>query len=366
MKVGRNDLCPCGSGLKYKKCCLNKSEKQKMAEAITYSLENIKRESRIKQCLHPNKKECSSKIIKAHAIQNNRILNKIAVDGMLITLDGMEFNMFQTFDKKGRGVATTFTGFCQYHDKFLFQEIEDKDFIGTQKQIFLMTYRTLAWHFHKKQEEAYSACIQIEKMFVKGYDLLKSEDCSYYINKLKIGLNDNLIEKKMFDKYLIEEEYDAINYSIWEIPYGVNFAISMMNELEYDVFGNKINDLESEEPLKNIYLNIFPSGEKSYCIWSWLKKYDEYYIEFAKQFASLEELDRKNYLNNNIPRWSDSVVISPRLWKKWGEQVQQALITHANFDILYRQMEDETNMHAFEYMDTPWDFFENIAEKNGG
>jgi len=24
-KVGRNDPCPCGSGKKYKKCCLNKS-----------------------------------------------------------------------------------------------------------------------------------------------------------------------------------------------------------------------------------------------------------------------------------------------------------------------------------------------------
>jgi uncharacterized protein len=23
-KVGRNDPCPCGSGKKYKKCCLNK------------------------------------------------------------------------------------------------------------------------------------------------------------------------------------------------------------------------------------------------------------------------------------------------------------------------------------------------------
>jgi preprotein translocase subunit SecA len=21
LKIGRNDLCPCGSGLKYKKCC---------------------------------------------------------------------------------------------------------------------------------------------------------------------------------------------------------------------------------------------------------------------------------------------------------------------------------------------------------
>ena len=358
MKIGRNDPCPCGSGLKYKRCCLNKSDTQKMAEAVAYSLENIKRESRIKQCLHPNKSECNGKIIKAHAIQNNRILNKIAVDGMLITLDGTEFNMFQTSDKKGRGVATTFTGFCQYHDKHLFQEIEDKDFVGSEKQIFLMTYRTLAWHFHKKQEQANSTCIQIEKMFEKGYDLFKSEDFSVYFGALKMGLSDNMVEKRTFDEALLEEEYDVINYSIWEIPYMIEFAISMMNELEHDIYGNRINDMESAEPLKNIYLNIFPSGEKSYCIWSWLKIYDEYFIPFTKQFADLEEIDRKNYLNNNIPRWSDSVVISPRLWSKWGKQVQQALIAHANFDVLFRQIEDETNMHSYEYMDTPWDFFD--------
>ena len=25
-KIGRNDLCPCGSGKKYKKCCISKTE----------------------------------------------------------------------------------------------------------------------------------------------------------------------------------------------------------------------------------------------------------------------------------------------------------------------------------------------------
>jgi len=24
VKIGRNDLCPCGSGLKFKKCCISK------------------------------------------------------------------------------------------------------------------------------------------------------------------------------------------------------------------------------------------------------------------------------------------------------------------------------------------------------
>lgn len=30
-KIGRNDPCPCGSGKKYKKCCLNKNRKEEMA-----------------------------------------------------------------------------------------------------------------------------------------------------------------------------------------------------------------------------------------------------------------------------------------------------------------------------------------------
>jgi len=34
MKVGRNDLCPCGSGLKYKKCCLNKTDGQQPEEDL--------------------------------------------------------------------------------------------------------------------------------------------------------------------------------------------------------------------------------------------------------------------------------------------------------------------------------------------
>lgn len=28
-KIGRNDPCPCGSGRKYKKCCMNKKEEVK-------------------------------------------------------------------------------------------------------------------------------------------------------------------------------------------------------------------------------------------------------------------------------------------------------------------------------------------------
>lgn len=171
MKIGRNESCPCGSGKKYKKCCLDKSDEQRLAEAVLRSSENLKNEAHIKQCLHPNKDECDEKIIKAHAIQNNRILNKISENGMIISMDGVQHLIFQTAETKGRKIATVFTGFCKYHDKILFQEIEDKPFTCTSKQLFLLTYRTMAWHYHKKQEQINATCIHYEKLREEGYDL---------------------------------------------------------------------------------------------------------------------------------------------------------------------------------------------------
>jgi hypothetical protein len=39
MKIGRNDPCPCGSGKKYKKCCVNKLSEQEVEELYLKQLE---------------------------------------------------------------------------------------------------------------------------------------------------------------------------------------------------------------------------------------------------------------------------------------------------------------------------------------
>ena len=39
LKIGRNDLCPCGSKIKYKKCCMEKDQ----AAGIVYYNHNILR-----------------------------------------------------------------------------------------------------------------------------------------------------------------------------------------------------------------------------------------------------------------------------------------------------------------------------------
>lgn len=361
MKLGRNAPCPCGSGKKYKKCCLRKTEEQRYAEAVINSMQSIRNDARIKKCLHPNRMECDGKIIKAHAIQNNRILNKLAVDGLVIAMDGTSNLIFQDSQMKGRKIATTFTGFCSHHDKVLFQDIEDQDFFASPKQVFLLTYRTMAWHYHKKKEQANANTIQYRKMYEQGYNLALSQDFRTYKKGLLLGLRDNEKEKLIFDGLLLRDIYDEISCCVWEIPYEVEFTVSMMHELEHDILGQQINNLELDISVKKLYLNIFPANSKSFCVWSWLRENNDAFVDFSKQFMALSIAERENYLNNQLPRWTDSIIISPRLWNKWGSGIQQALITHANFDPLYRTMERETFDYKYSYMDTPWNFLENIV-----
>jgi hypothetical protein len=36
MNIGRNDPCPCGSGLKHKKCCLLANDQRKLQEHLEW------------------------------------------------------------------------------------------------------------------------------------------------------------------------------------------------------------------------------------------------------------------------------------------------------------------------------------------
>ena len=173
-----------------------------------------------------------------------------------------------------------------------------------------------------------------------------------------LGLSDNLTKKKIFDDALLNNNFGSVCSCVWEIPYEVQMAVSMQYEPSFDIKGNPIGDYEIEECLPSIFLNIFPIGSKSFCIWSWLSIDNDIFSRFAEQFMDLDIVERENYLNNKLPAWTDSIVISPVLWRKWGSNVQQALITHANFGSLFQAYEIEDGGHPYEYMDTPWNLFE--------
>ncbi len=272
----------------------------------------IRKESRIKQCLHPNHEECSEKIVGAHSIQNNKILKEISSDGMVLMPCPKSDNPFAPMTSYGRKEATVFTGFCGYHDKYLFQPIEDKDFEKTEEQIFLFVYRCFALEYHKKQE--------VHKMkqilFGKRPSLVNMPEEENPFRGNDLAIEDFDEDKKIFDKAIVEKDYSVLTSVVWEFDKVVKFACTGFEALQYDLDNNVVqNLLDFSKSAQHIYVCVFPEKEKTYCIISWFKKNDRLFSKYFEQLNTLTEVQKRNYINNLLPMISENLVVNPEAWK---------------------------------------------------
>ncbi len=73
-KIGRNDICPCGSGVKYKKCCMNKKENSKIVDKEFSIPEILSLLKTALQNLNIVNKEVLNIVVKKVDLLNNKTL----------------------------------------------------------------------------------------------------------------------------------------------------------------------------------------------------------------------------------------------------------------------------------------------------
>lgn len=324
-RIYPNDLCPCGSGKKYKKCCRNKEDDEEFNNPFNMfkNFRDIRKESRIKQCLYPNHNECSDKIIGAHSIQNNKILKKISTNGKVLMPCPKPSTPFLPITEYGRKEASVFTGFCGYHDKTVFQPIEDKDFNYDVEQIFLFSYRAFALECQKKQE-----LVQMEKNIIKRKpSLINIPDSENPFLGTRLAWKDLEIEKKEFDNALLSNDYDILSSVVWEFAGESKFAATGMEAIQYDIYNNKIQDLfDLNTPARHIFISVFPCNNKTYSIISWLKSSDSIFSSLYEQLIGLSLEEKKNYINNLLPMVTENIVINPEAWDKMSDIQKQGFM----------------------------------------
>ena len=126
----RNKPCWCGSGKKLKNCHL---DRENMEPPNIHDLQNrTSKMFKTKYCIHPEASEtnCKGGIIKAHTIQRSGGLSKIAKEGHVLSFyNSASRNDGLTYPSRiGINKASTFTGFCNFHDTTTFSPIENNPF----------------------------------------------------------------------------------------------------------------------------------------------------------------------------------------------------------------------------------------------
>ncbi len=138
-------------------------------ELFGYSMQQLS--TRRDWCFWP-KEECTQKAVRAHSVQNSRVLDLLCRDGHVIMpkLDlsaGKPPNC--VFRPVGRNLATTFTGLCMNHDREMFRPIEMNSIrISDLQHLFLLAYRAVLKEAHDTRKSMIDLRLSFERGVANG------------------------------------------------------------------------------------------------------------------------------------------------------------------------------------------------------
>lgn len=214
-------------------------------------------------------------------------------------------------------------------------------FTLTQKCAVLYIYRAFALEYHKKQEAARMEQI----VFANKPSIVNMPDRAIDGKTgFQMAINDFEEEKIVFDTALLTHRYDVLTSIIWEFDGFSNFAVTAGEAPMSDFSGKKIQDLLNPHiPARHIYLCVFPENDKTYTIIAWLKEYDALFASIKDKLDSLNETQKKNYINNTIPIIAENLIVKPSSWDAMPETAKQA------FTVLFWGMADFMEMDGQKY-----------------
>ena len=297
---------------------------------IKKQISGFQKDSRIKECFHFNHEECSDKIIPAHSIQNNGVLNLISenINGnsSVYSLLHKEYNtegQIVGLKALGKKTASTFFGFCGYHDKKIFQKIEDRPIdLNNDEQCFLLSYRAFAKEHHTKQESLQGYNTN------EWYNKRESEHIKEGLTEgTELGLRDSEIVKKRLNEILEKKQYSELEYFVYQLEYTIPMALSASFNPEYS-YKNKLLNKSSNPYDYYEYVNfsIHPTNDnKTIILLSCLPEHKKS-ILFIDELSKLATLKLEKAISSLVIAYIENTFISPSLWNKLSQTQKEILL----------------------------------------
>lgn len=291
------------------------------------ALSDFKKTGRITECFYHDKTKCNGDIKQSHSIQRNGRLSIIEgeVNGnqVIYTFTETEFDeqyYCKSLKPIGKGVASTFFGFCDYHDTTLFSPIENFPFDDNDKHYFLHSYRAFAHSYHRKKEElkAYKTNSNYTKIIPK--DVLDS-----MIEGAEIGVKEGEVEKQKLDDLLDKQEYDGLEYFTYVLPKKFPIACSSQISPYYSYKGTPMNNhIDSSIPFSHIMLTVLPDNNQTIIIFACFSD-DEKGKLFLDELNELYPLSLEKAISSILITCAENTFFAPALWDKLGVKGQRQL-----------------------------------------
>ncbi|WP_287021514.1 hypothetical protein [Cohnella sp.] len=320
LKIEPYEPCPCHPENKFKFCCYQKAKTESPKRLVdsnysdgrvNHMVRKMWEDTDFHSCFGFNSRECSGPIKNAHTIQNNRILNRISVDNHVyrFTPTVNKRGVVPNLEKISKNKASTFFGFCDYHDTEMFKPIERKDYVGEDIQNFLFSFRSIAFEYQKKIR----LLRNIKNLFELQPSAMLMHDFVYLYRVAQSDVKDYEHMYERLKQSYLANQFNCFKTIFRQLNYEISFATCATFTVEYDLFGNKINDIYNIGDVKvaSIHLNIYPVEGKSNIIITHHINDDDIYSGYFDQLNALDEETLTRYLNYIIIYSTENVFFSP-------------------------------------------------------
>ena len=333
-RVGRNEQCPCGSGLKYKKCHLDRASAQPFPYHQS-AKELVRFRKGEQKCLYSSFEgsQCEEKVIEAHTISRNAALTQIARDQKVYLLDIDPFRIAKAGGEPGLRLeyirsASTFTGFCSTHDSTLFRPIDRGEIGPTREQALLFHYRSMCRELYVKRPTLKT------NRLLREADRGKSVAIQHMVQGLvsarEVAIKDALRQleedKLTCDEALREADYGMLQGAFVRFHKTPSLACAGYTQPTFDFAGTELQDLDDmSKPLFNLSFTLLPDVVGGIAIFAWLPNADAVCRPFVQSFMAVSDDRKSDALVKYVFDSFENFAAEPIWWESLPETCLNAL-----------------------------------------
>jgi len=317
---------------------------------MTISPEEIRKlfqtiNSQFNKCLEP-RMTCKNKAVRAHSVQNGRVIDLIAKDGHVIMLRPSFSNekMDIEFKSVGRNRASTFTGLCNEHDTAIFKPIDTRPFDRENNEhLFLLAYRSVCRELHAIMEAAVKNQSVYRSRVERGVDAADATSAAGQMATERMIISYETYQYRFnnFDIPLVNGSFDNIEHDIIEIFHPAPM-LAVSSLFSFD-------ELRNVDGVVRVVLNVFPiSNSISLAVFSYASTDRNMARAALDRILNSRDAYQKYELSRLILNRIENFMISPVHFDTWSaEKISRIKAAFTNTIANREQVPDHPDMMLF-------------------
>jgi hypothetical protein len=311
---------------------------------IYFDLQRTKYE----KCLHPSG-SCTIPPIRAHSIQNSKILEVLCKDGHVVMPQiehdskgkpSIEFKLV------GRNQSSIFTGLCSKHDTEIFKPIELDSVLDmrNEEHLFLLAYRSVLKETHTSIESACRLQSGYNQRVQSGLSPSDRPDEAgmQATTKIMNAYDMDCFKKKLDNAFLLKDFGRLHHIDILFENTSPSVAVSSLFSLD---------DTGWSDDVVRTALNVFPLDQGTVALFSFLAEDEQCVTQYFQKLIAASGHYQKYLISKVILQHTENFVLSPTFYN-YIDEVQKKAIRDFLCMTLFENMHEYEDPSLYLFWDT--------------